>query len=120
LVCDALCAVDRVDSTVEVTVQMKDNSTTTTWWLWDADLDDQGFRIILEVKTTVADGFRVDTPVAYFAECESGAGVPEWVGIRIMIENEEFATLRATGAIKPLSPAWAFQQQSATEAPASA
>jgi hypothetical protein len=85
---------------------MENNSTTTTWWLWEASLDDEGWRIILEVKTTLADDFRVDTPVAYFAECDAGSGVPEWVGTRIMIENEEFARLRAAGTIQPLSPAW--------------
>ncbi len=84
-----------------------DDSTTTTWWLWDATFDEQGYRVIIEAKTVLADGFRVDTPVAYFAECDSGSGVPDWVATLMMIENEEFARLRAAGAIRPLSEAWA-------------
>lgn len=96
---------------------MEDNTATMTWWLWEACLDEQGFRIILEVKTVLVDGFRVDTHVAYFAECESGSGVPEWVGTRIMIENEEFAKLRAAGSIRPLSPAWAVNQETSRGEP---
>jgi RNA polymerase subunit RPABC4/transcription elongation factor Spt4 len=96
---------------------MDDNSATTTWWLWEANLDDQGIRVVIEVKTAVADGFRVDTPVAYFAECDSGSGVPEWIGTRIIIENEEFATLRAAGAIEPLAPEWAVATNQSGEPP---
>jgi hypothetical protein len=81
-----------------------DDNTTTTWWLWDATLNDRGIRVILEVRTTLLDGFRVDTPIAYFAECDSGSGVEGWIGTRIMIDNEEFARLRASGVIQPLSP----------------
>jgi hypothetical protein len=88
---------------------VEDNTTTTTWWLWNATLDDRGIRVILEVKTTIANGFRVDTPVAYFAECDSGAGVTDSTATRIMIENEEFARLRAAGVIQPLSPTWAIR-----------
>lgn len=86
---------------------MNDDGTTKTWWIWNATLDAQGFHVVIEVDTVNAEGFRVDTPVAYFVECDSGSGVPDWVGTRVMIGNEEFAKLRAEGAITPLSPEWA-------------
>ena len=82
---------------------------TTTWWLWNAIFADQAVRVVLQVRTLVTGGVEVNTPVAYFAECECGVGVSDSIADSIMIGNEEFAKLRATGAIQPLSPAWAVE-----------
>jgi hypothetical protein len=88
---------------------LEDNSTTTTWWMWQANIDDSGVRVIVEVKTAIVEGFRTDTPVSYFAECEIGGTDLRWLGDKILIENEQFARLRAAGAIQALSPAWAVR-----------
>jgi hypothetical protein len=86
---------------------MEDSSTTKTWWLWDAVIGERGTRIVVEVKTTIANGFRVDTPVSYFGECENGGTDLSWLGDHVLIANDEFAQLRAAGTIQPLSPTWA-------------
>jgi hypothetical protein len=86
-----------------------DNTTTTTWWLWDATIEDRGTRVVLEVKTTLTNGFRVDTPVGYFPESDAGSAVDGWIADRIMIDNDEFARLRAAGVIQPLSQSWAVE-----------
>src|SRR5665811_1828799 len=96
---------------------MADNSTTKTWWLWDAVFSERGTRIVLEVKTTITNGFRIDTPVGYFGECETAGTDLSWIGDQILIEAEEFARLRTAGAIEPLSPAWAVTEQPPSETP---
>jgi hypothetical protein len=82
---------------------MEDNDTTTTWWLWEASIDDRSTRVVLEVRTLVTDHGEVNTPVGYFPESDSGSPVDEWWTSRIMIEAEEFARLRAAGVIQPLT-----------------
>ncbi len=78
---------------------------TTTWWLWNASVEDRGKRVVLQVRTLRAGTLEVHTPVAYFAECDSGMGVSEWWANRIMLEPEEFARLMVAGDIRPLDKA---------------
>jgi hypothetical protein len=87
---------------------MEHDSTTRTWWLWDAVIGERSTRVVIEVKTSIANGFRVDTPVSHFGECENGGTDLSWLGDHVLIANEEFAKLRAAGAIQPLSPTWAI------------
>lgn len=95
---------------------MEDNSTTRTWWLWEANINERGcLRVIVQVQTTIANGFRVDTPTSYFGECENGGTDLSWLGDHVLIANEEFAKLRAEGKIKPLSPAWAIEPDAHSE-----
>jgi len=76
----------------------------TTWWLWDASIEDRGTRVVLEVRTAKLGDEEIHTPVGFFAECDSGMGVDGWMAGRIMIDNEQFARLRAEGAITSLTP----------------
>jgi hypothetical protein len=96
---------------------MEDNSTTTTWWLWEANIKGCGIRIVVQVQTTIANAFRVDTPTSCFGECETGGEDLSWLGEHILIANAEFAKLRAEGKITPLSPAWAIEHHTQTEIP---
>jgi hypothetical protein len=82
---------------------MAESDPTTTWWLWNATFDDQGHRVILEVRSIMAGDLPVHTPTGYFLECDSGSGIPDWMATRAMIDNEEFARLRAEGTIRPLT-----------------